>query len=119
MIKNKKCIFLPESKFKSYWGLLIIALMLYTASYVPYSISYIDNETTGMIVFDTFLDTVFFFDIIFSFFSAYEDKKVGIEVRHKKIALAYMKSWFWIDLFSWYGCIVLNPIVYRFSYLKV
>ena len=92
---------MPDSKFKSYWGLMIIIILLYTASYVPYGLSYIDEETSGMKDFDTILDGIFFTDIILNFFSAYEDKKLGVEVRHKRIAINYLKSWFWIDLFSW------------------
>ena len=100
-IKQKKCVFMPDNKLKSYWGLLIITVLLYTATYVPYGISYIDDEGSVMTIFGTILDGIFFTDIILNFFTAYEDKKVGIEVRHKKIAINYLKSWFLIDLFSW------------------
>lgn len=81
--------------------MLIIVMLVYTASYVPYEISYIDDEQTSIVVFDIFQDVVFFIDLILTFFSAYEDKLVGIEVRHKKIAVNYLKSWFFIDLLSW------------------
>jgi hypothetical protein len=92
---------MPDSKLKSYWGLLIITVLLYTATYVPFGISYIDDEGSVMTIFGTILDGIFFTDIILNFFTAYEDKKVGVEVRHKRIAINYLKSWFLIDLFSW------------------
>jgi hyperpolarization activated cyclic nucleotide-gated potassium channel 1 len=99
-MRSKKCIIMPDDKGKAYWNLVITALLLYTASYVPYRISYIDENPLYMIILDTLMDLIFFTDLILSFFSAFEDKKMGIEIRHKYIAIAYIKSWFFLDLFS-------------------
>ena len=72
-----------ESKFKNYWNMLIIAMLIYTASFVPYRIAYTDDKTVALIVIDTMMDLLFFTDLIMNFFTVYEDKKVGIEVRHR------------------------------------
>jgi hypothetical protein len=82
-LKTKKCVIMPDDKIKSYWNLIITLLLLYTASYVPYRISFIDENPMGMIITDTMIDMIFFFDIVLTFFSAYETKKLTIEVRHK------------------------------------
>lgn len=78
---------MPDDKGKAYWNLVITALLLYTASYVPFRISFIDDNPLYMIILDTIMDMIFFTDLILGFFSAYEDKKLGIEVRIKHIAI--------------------------------
>ena len=92
---------MPDSRFKTYWNLIITLLLLYTASFVPYRIAFIDDNPTAMIVADTIMDMLFLGDIFVNLVSAYEDKKVGLEVRHKQIAIKYMKSWLFLDVLSW------------------
>ena len=41
--KKMRWLILPESKFKMVWNLIIIALLLYTAIYVPYKIAFINE----------------------------------------------------------------------------
>lgn len=91
---------MPDSKFKNYWNLLITFLLLYTASFVPYRIAFMDDNPLYMTVLDTLMDMIFLTDLVLQFFSAYEDKKIGIEVRHKQIAINYFKTWFIMDIFS-------------------
>ncbi len=75
-------------------------LLLYTASYMPYRLSFIDSVTLQNIIFDSSIDLLFIFDIIFNFFSAYEDPKIGLVTNSKKIALHYLFSSFLFDIFS-------------------
>lgn len=91
---------MPESRFKVTWNIVVTILLLYTALFVPYRTAFIDESTTFSLVFDTFIDTLFITDLFVNFFSAYEDKEVGVEVRHRKIILAYLKSWFLLDIVS-------------------
>ncbi len=76
-------------------------LLLYTASLMPYRISFIDSSSIGNIVFDTCIDLLFITDIIINFFSAYEDSKLGLVISLKRIALKYFLTWFFFDVFSW------------------
>jgi hypothetical protein len=48
-------------------------------------------------IFGFFIDTLFFFDIIVNFNSAYLTSLNEIEDNRKSIALNYFKSWFIID----------------------
>lgn len=75
-------------------------LLLYTASYMPYRLSFIDSVTLQNIIFDSSIDLLFICDIIIHFFSAYEDPKIGLVTNLKKIALQYLFSWFLFDIFS-------------------
>lgn len=74
---------MPDNKFKAYFNIVIMLLLFYTASYVPFRISYIDENPVSIIIMDTIIDMIFFTDLILTFFTAFEDKKMGIEVRHK------------------------------------
>jgi hypothetical protein len=44
--------------------LVITALLIYTAIYVPYNTAFIDNSTIGIIVFETLVDAIFITDMI-------------------------------------------------------
>ena len=52
-----------------------------------------------MILMECVVDVFFIIDIILTFFSAFE-KHQHMEIRHSKLAIAYLKFWFWIDLIS-------------------
>ena len=47
-----------------------------------------------------FIDIIFLFDLILTFFSAYEDYDLKIEDDFKDIAINYFKGWFVIDFIS-------------------
>ena len=98
-LKGATCIILPNNKYKRWWDYLIGILLLYIAIFLPLRIAFFKEE--GMLVFETFIDAIFFVEIVLTFFTAYE--KMGtsnVEVRHRKIAASYLKTWFWIDIFA-------------------
>ncbi len=76
-------------------------MLLYTASYMPFRIAFIDEKSVNLIILETFIDVMFIVDIIIQFFSAYEDQKVGMETRHSRIAMKYLYTWFLFDVLSW------------------
>lgn len=91
-------ILMPENKLKMFWNIITMLLLLYTASFVPYRTSFLDELPESFTNFEWAVDSLFAFDIILSFISAYEDKDKNIEVRLKYIASSYIKSWFFFDL---------------------
>ena len=94
------CIIMPENKYKRWWNVYVGLLLLYTGIFVPLRVSFYDDASTFMIVFETLIDCCFFVDIVLTFFSAYERKNNVIETRHRQIAIQYFKGWFWIDALS-------------------
>lgn len=98
----------PSSNIKSYWNSINIALLLYTAIYMPYRISFIDDDNTFQMVLDWSIDSLFFIDIIITFFSAYEEADGYIESNWKKIAITYVRSWFFLDLLACFPFQVLD-----------
>jgi len=90
---------MPNSNFKLFWNVVIILLLLYTATWMPYQICFIDEPSKGlMLVFEYFIDSLFAMDIILNFISAYERADGAIEFRQKYIAINYLKLWFIIDV---------------------
>ncbi len=101
MIHKHKPLFfilMPNSKFKIFWNLVIIALLLYTALYVPYKIAFLDDTGIFMFYFELCVDFLFICDIFVNFISAYELSDNLIEVRIGYIFLSYGRSWFLLDL---------------------
>ena len=100
--KKMRWLILPESKFKMVWNLIIIALLLYTAIYVPYKIAFINEQDSVVTqVFEWTVDILFAIDIFVNFISVYEDRKTGVIILdRKKIAMNYIKSWFILDLLA-------------------
>ncbi len=92
---------MPSGKFKLAWNAIIIILLLYTATYMPYRICFIDDASTGfLLAFEYLIDVLFFLDIFVNFLSAIELPDGTIDPRLKSIAMAYIKSWFFLDLFA-------------------
>lgn len=91
-------ILLPENKFRMAWNLVTMVLLLYTASFVPYRTSFIEDAPPALIAWEWVVDALFVIDIVINFISAYENSDKNLEVRLKEIARAYVTSWFVFDL---------------------
>lgn len=75
-------IIMPNSAFKTFWNLLIIAMLVYTATYVPYRVAFIESRgSTGFQAFEYTIDALFFVDIVINFIAATEKKDKSLEIR--------------------------------------
>lgn len=97
-LSQAKWVIFPKNHLKQAWDIMIVILLLYTATYVPYKVCFEDGTSTLHLIWDTFIDMLFFIDIILTFFSATEDSQGHFETRIPKIAIKYIKSFFFIDL---------------------
>lgn len=98
-LKDTRYLIMPGSERKARWNILIALLLIYTGMAVPVRVAFYDIASPVFIVFELFVDFCFIADIVLTFFTAYE-KNGFVEVRHKQLAMNYLKSWFWIDLIS-------------------
>lgn len=71
---------MPDNEFKKWWNLIMLILLMYVATYVPYNICFnLDPHTDehdhwGFIVYlDLVVDIFFTCDIVVTFMSAHED----------------------------------------------
>lgn len=100
---------MPDSKVRMVLNSVVMFLLLYTASFVPYQTAFIDEDTATMAKLDIFFDVMFVCDFILNFLMAYEDKDKKIESRLKLIALNYLYSWALIDGLSCFPFQYLSP----------
>jgi hypothetical protein len=89
-----------DSHFRMFWNSLLILFIAYTCTYMPYKLSFITEETTANHVVEWIVDIFFWFDLIMNFFSSYEEPNGTVVTDHKKIAKAYLTSWFLLDIIA-------------------
>lgn len=65
-------LILPDSSFKIVWNLIIVVLLIYTATFVPFRVSFLGDDTLAIYVLDVLTDILFGIDIVVNFMSAYE-----------------------------------------------
>ncbi|OMJ66562.1 hypothetical protein SteCoe_36549 [Stentor coeruleus] len=106
-IVSKLCLVIhPQSKFKKYWDCIMVILLLYTATIMPYRIAFIEGvDYDSWWWLDNTLNFLFFIDFLVNCTSAYYDDLDNLIYNHKKILLKYLKGWMFIDLI---GCIPMD-----------
>ena len=68
---------------------------------VPYRLAFTEEDPPGWVIAYFAIDCFFFFDILLCFFTTFQDKESMQEITDRKeIAMAYIRGWFFIDLFS-------------------
>jgi CRP-like cAMP-binding protein len=98
--KNPWVIY-PTSSFKSIWNVCLIMLLLYTATLMPYRISFTDKTgRDGWWYWDLVLDFGFCIDIVVNCFSAYVDSEGQVVANNRLILWNYTKSWLLIDVIA-------------------
>jgi CRP-like cAMP-binding protein len=90
-------ILLPESRFMTYWTVLVLSALFYTATIMPYLLAFYDVIPNTWLYIELFFDLVFFFDFVLNFNIAYYEK-YDVVVSRGKILRNYITGWFWIDL---------------------
>ena len=89
----------PESRFKKLWSVILVILLIYVATIMPFNIAFISvDEAPIWFIIDTVIDFSFLVDIIINFTSAYYDDEGNLVNENKKIAKKYATSWFFVDL---------------------
>lgn len=92
-------IFEPDSKFKKNWDMLVLIVTIYSAITVPLIIVF-DILPKGVDLISILLVTsVFLLDILVNFNTAIPGRGALVYNR-RKIATAYLKSWFVVDLIA-------------------
>lgn len=99
-IMMKKWIINPNGKFKVYWDHMQLVLILYTSIIFPTKLSYFDMGIYLIWdIIDYIIDFLFLIDLVINFFQPYYDKG-NLVTDHCKIAMRYLKFWFWVDSLS-------------------
>lgn len=71
---------MPQSIFKKFWNFIIILLLLYTATYMPYKTAFMEEENSGFLfALELIVDFLFVVDIGVNLISAIELEGGGVE----------------------------------------
>jgi hypothetical protein len=103
MTSSQTKVFLPTSKFKTRWDACMSFLIFYSLFVIPFRIAFHIHltSTSGAQIFDDIVDICFAMDMIFTFFTAYEDPTTQLLVTDvKQISKRYLSTWFIADLMS-------------------
>ena len=93
-------IIMPDSKFKTIWNVTVILLLVYTSTFVPFQVAFVDTDSDFTVFVNYMVDILFGFDIIINFFSAFVNTSHRVEIRLKNIVMEYLTGWFVLDLLA-------------------
>ncbi|EFA05339.2 Potassium voltage-gated channel protein eag-like Protein [Tribolium castaneum] len=100
---------LHYSPFKAVWDWIILILVMYTAIFTPYVAAFLLNEPDNnrknkkygedpIVIIDLIVDVTFIIDILINFRTTYVSGNDEIVSDPVRIAIHYLKGWFFIDL---------------------
>lgn len=91
----------PNGRFKQIWTLVITLLLVYTATIMPYRFAFYDNQFwDAWQIAELGLDFLFICDVVISFFSIYVKGNGSVITDHRRIAMHYIKTWFFLDVIA-------------------
>lgn len=95
-------LFYPDMNIKVYWDLWMTLVLVVSCIHTPVDIAFSNSEDhwTANDIMGLVMDIFFLIDILFCFFSAYEDIDEDIIDNRKKIAIHYLSGWFAIDVLA-------------------
>uniref|UniRef100_A0A7S0EIX8 Cyclic nucleotide-binding domain-containing protein n=1 Tax=Hanusia phi TaxID=3032 RepID=A0A7S0EIX8_9CRYP len=117
---RRKYIFLPDGKFRVFWDVVTMTLLLYTLFEIPFHLAFLTDDTNCALnalgACNLVVDLIFCSDMVVSFNTAYMIAPKGEEELvddHGLIAKHYLQSWFFVDLLSSIPfdrilCLILN-----------
>jgi len=94
-------IFMPGSKFMTYWIVLGVVMVLYELYMTPYRLCF-DHPATDLPfrVWEFLINCYFICDFCINFVTAYEDEMGELITRQKQIVLQYLKTWMIFDFIA-------------------
>ena len=103
--KRGACLIHPTSKAMVFWEVFLILLLLYTATWTPYEVAFLDHAGDLDIVVDPLfiinrvVDVAFVLDIFLTFLTPYREGDRIVDDNLSIIA-RYLRGWFIVDLVS-------------------
>ena len=100
----------PKHKIKSYWNPIVVILLIYTATIMPYRLVFYDNTndyTDGWKIFELIVDILYWIDLSMNLLSCYYNEEGILITKWKDIFINYLKGWFIIDFIA---CVPFDAI---------
>ena len=92
--------FSPIAGWRQTWNTALKLVVVYIAINLPLQLSELTEQSTPLVIFDTFCDFFFLFDVFLNLRTAYVDSRGELVTDLKVIRATYMRSWFAVDLIS-------------------
>jgi hypothetical protein len=80
----------PNSRFKHYWDLVLLVLVLYYAIIIPLQLAF-EVRTSDAV--EIIFDFVFMADMVINFRTTFYDEQNQIVLSDRVVAMRYLKSW--------------------------
>jgi CRP-like cAMP-binding protein len=96
--KPKWYIMTPEKNFYMVWNLIVVVLLCYIATVMPYRIAFVEETTLGWEIWNYLSDFLFLIDVFVNCISAYDREDGTLETRVSKIICNYAKGWMTLDV---------------------
>lgn len=92
-------LILPNSPFNIVWCFIMLALQVYTATYMPYKICFDDDILSGAtLALEYFIDMLFALDVVVNFLSARQNNDGFLVTDLNMLARQYLKTTFTLDV---------------------
>jgi len=101
----------PKGRTRIVWSLVMVFLLIYTATIMPYRLTFEEITPFSWQIVDYFVDVLFLTDFAMNFISAYYDEEGHFVKEPKILALNYLKSWFILDLIAVFPLDVIENVV--------
>lgn len=106
----------PDSRFKRIWNCIIMAVLLYTASFVPYRIAFEDIVYFDTLtIVDCISDFIFLIDIVINLYTTYILPDGKLETSQKQIFLRYLRGWLILDIVASIPFTLIDGLNMHFS----
>ena len=93
----------PRGKFKTFWNWVLVAILLYSATVTPFTVSFLDtSDDSALDWIDICVNILFFLDFCVNLFSAYYDSERNLVTSRSLILANYAKGWMLIDILAWF-----------------
>ena len=89
---------MPDNKLKIIFDFTVSFVLIISAVVTPYQIAFCDQYSDSW--YDIMTDVLLTIDMILTFFTAYFDENDNLIKSRKKIAVNYIKTFFFIDIIS-------------------
>lgn len=98
--QNAACrVFDPNENWRFAWDLVILGLMTFEVFVTLYQLAFLSSVSLGLRVTNYVVDLCFLNDIFITFNTGFFLQDQGIwVVRRPRIAAAYLRFWFWLDV---------------------
>jgi hypothetical protein len=100
--KTSQCCTIKQNhKYKIYWDIFIIVLLLFVCVVIPFRIAFVKEQESNWTMCFNIIDGFFLLDMVLTFFTSVSDEQKMTEISDKKvIAKRYFEFWFWVDIVS-------------------